>query len=81
MILYFTFTSFLFLIILNGFLRGKLKHKADTILGGLIILVIIYTIYSDGWFALIYVALIWLIVGNFILTPLAKRVARVLLKN
>lgn len=76
---YIVFAFVLFLIILNGYLRGRWKQQIDIVLGMLICGTVIFAIYSRGWIALVYLGLIWLIGGNLILTPLAKTAARKLL--
>ena len=79
MIYYTVFTAILFLFILNGFLRGRLKPYTDMVLTIAMLTTVIIGSYSEGWKTLIYFAMIWLIGGNLILTPLAKMAARKLL--
>jgi hypothetical protein len=74
-----TFTVVLFLMILNGYLRGRWKQQIDIVLGAIGCGIVILGVYSEGWVALIYLAVIWLIGGNLILTPFARMAARKLL--
>jgi hypothetical protein len=76
---YIPFSIVLFLIILNGYLRGKWKQYVDIVLGVVIFAIVVFAIYSEGLATLIYLGLIWLIGGNLILMPLAKITARKLL--
>ena len=79
MIFYILFTISLFIFLLNGFLRGKLKEKTDVVMFIILLIIIILGIYYIGWVSLIYFLTILLIGGNFILTPLAKLTAKKLL--
>ena len=79
MLCYVIFAAGLFLVILNGYLRGRWRQYTDIVLGLVICMTTIFTVYSKGWIALIYLSVIWIIEGNLILTPLAKMAARRLL--
>ncbi len=79
MVCYIIFAIVLFLVIVNGCLRGRWKQQVDIALGIVICGAISYAVYSRGRMALIYLSVIWLLGGNLIFTPLAKRAARKLL--
>ncbi len=79
MVCYAIFAAVLFLIILNGYLRGRWKRYTDIVLGLALCATVLYAAYSKGWIVLVYLTVIWLIGGNLILTPLAKVAARKLL--
>ncbi len=79
MVCYIIFPVVLFLIILNGYLRGRWKQQTDVVLGIVVCGTVLFAIYSNGWIALVYLGVIWLVGGNLLLTPLAKMAARRLL--
>jgi len=79
MLCYIIFVAGLFLVILNGYLRGRWRQYVDIVLGIAICATVVFAIYSKGWIALIYLGVIWVIGGNLILKPLAKMAARKLL--
>jgi hypothetical protein len=80
MVAYIIFSLFIFLFILNGFLRSYYKELIDAIFVVIILISVGFGIYLNGWHSIIYFVIILIFGGNYILTPIAKIVARKLLK-